>query len=75
MKEEIINWLNSERIFLDGAFIYYKYGMVKNLKETFLFTTPSKRLSETLLFELCKLAGLSKDEFAAAQKNIKLSLP
>jgi len=75
MKEEIIKWLNSERVFLDGAIIYYKYGKVKNLKQNFLFITPSKRLMESLLYELCKLAELSKDECAAVKKNIRLPLP
>lgn len=53
---EITNWLNSDRKYDDGVFLYQKYGKNPALKR--LFPGREKFQSEKLAYELGKLIGL-----------------
>ncbi len=54
---EIRNWLNSERNYEDGVFLYDRYGRNQQLKR--LFPGRKERYAEKLAYELGKLIGIT----------------
>lgn len=52
---EISNWLNSERNYADGVYLYDKYGKNPQLKR--LFPDRETRYADKLAYELAKLIG------------------
>lgn len=58
---EIRNWLNSDRNYNDGVFLYNKYGNNDSLKR--IFPGREKFQAKKLAYELAKLAGLSFSDF------------
>lgn len=65
---EITNWLNSERNYADGVFLFDKYGRNPQLKR--MFPGRSERYAGKLAYELGKLIGIGFDEKPDALKAI-----
>lgn len=68
---EITNWLNSDRNYEDGVYLYNKYGGNEQLKR--LFPGRRVRYANKLAYELGKLIGLGFG--AADEKVVKLPVP
>ena len=62
---EIRNWLNSDRNYNDGVFLYNKYGNNDSLKR--IFPGREKFQAQKLAYELAKLAGFSFSDFLKDQ--------
>lgn len=76
MKEgqiEIANWLNSERCYDDGVYLFNKYGRNAALKK--VFPGRANRYSAKLAYELAKLIGIGVGEVAAEAKPEGVHLP
>ena len=63
---EITNWLNSDRNYDDGVFLYQKYGKNPVLKR--LFPGREKFQAEKLAYELGKLIGLGFNQTLEIQE-------
>lgn len=63
MKEEILNWLQSPRVYLEGVRLYDQYGYNNILKRN-LNRGQSEVMMDTLVYELGKLIGLNEQETA-----------
>lgn len=57
---EITNWLNSERNYADGVYLYEKYGKNPQLKR--LFPGHPQRYEKKLAYELGKVIGIGFNE-------------
>lgn len=57
---EITNWLNSERNYADGVYLYEKYGKNPQLKR--LFPGHQQRYEKKLAYELGKVIGIGFNE-------------
>lgn len=68
---EITNWLNSERNYEDGVYLYNKYGGNGQLKR--LFPGRRVRYVEKLTYELGKLIGLGFG--AGEEKGVESPVP
>lgn len=68
---EITNWLNSERNYADGVYLFDKYGRNPQLKR--LFPGRGAWYAEKLAYELGKLIGLGFS--AADEKGVELVVP
>ena len=72
MKEEILNWLQSPRVYLEGVRLYDQYGYNNILKRNFN-RGQSEVMMDTLVYELGKLIGLNEHEVAKLPR--KTSVP
>lgn len=72
MKQEIENWLNSERDFNEGIRLLFRYGKNRNLPHN--IEGNSKRYAGKLLYELAKLAGYSFEDLPKLRER-KISKP
>ena len=63
MKEQILNWLQSPRVYLEGVRLYDQYGYNTVLKRN-LNRGQSEVMMDTLVYELGKLIGLNEHEVA-----------
>ncbi len=70
---EIRNWLNSDRNYNDGVFLYNKYGNNDSLKR--IFPGREKFQAKKLAYELAKLAGLSFSDFLKGHVDQEEVLP
>lgn len=69
---EISNWLNSERIYEDGVYLYDRYGRNQQLKR--LFPGRKERYADKLAYELGKLIGIgfkTEDAAPVALQNLE----
>lgn len=57
---EITNWLNSERNYADGVYLYEKYGKNPQMKR--LFPGHQQRYEKKLAYELGKVIGIGFNE-------------
>lgn len=64
---EIANWLNSERNYEDGVYLYQKYGKNPILKR--LFPGREKFHADKLAYELGKLIGLSFNQIQETKET------
>lgn len=70
MKEEIFNWLKSERNYQEGVALYNTYGYSLLLKKRFSsINTPL--LQDILLDELCKLVDTTPKEVSTITRKVK----
>ena len=70
---EITNWLNSDRNYDDGVFLYQKYGKNPVLKR--LFPGREKFQAEKLAYELGKLIGLGFNQTLESQEPDNKQVP
>ena len=70
---EITNWLNSDRNYDDGVFLYQKYGKNPVLKR--LFPGREKFQAEKLAYELGKLIGLGFNQTLESQEPDNKHVP
>ena len=70
---EITNWLNSDRNYDDGVFLYQKYGKNPVLKR--LFPGREKFQAEKLAYELGKLIGLGFNQTLEIQEPDNKQVP
>ena len=68
MKQEILNWLQSPRVYLEGVSLYEKYGYNNILKRNFN-RGQSEAMMDVLVYELGKLIGLNEHEVAKLPRN------
>lgn len=71
MKQEIINWLNTDRDYSTGVDLYLKYGNSPSFKK--MFPNRGNRYATKLTYELSKLAGISLADYQ--KKFQKSGLP
>lgn len=74
MKEEILNWLQSPRVYLEGVRLYDQYGYNNILKRN-LNRGQSEMMMDTLVYELGKLIGLNEQETAALPRKASTPKP
>ena len=63
MKQEILNWLQSPRVYLEGVRLYDLYGYNNILKRNFN-RGQSETMMDVLVYELGRLIGLNEQEIA-----------
>jgi hypothetical protein len=59
MKQQILAWLQSPRVYLEGVALYDRFGFNKQLKNVFAKGN-NETTMETLVYELGQLTGLSE---------------
>ena len=68
MKQEILNWLQSPRVYLEGVRLYDQYGYNNILKRNFN-RGQSETMMDVLVYELGRLIGLNEQEIAKLPRN------
>ena len=63
MKQEILNWLQSPRVYLEGVRLYDQYGYNNILKRNFN-RGQAEAMMDMLVYELGRLVGLNEQEIA-----------
>ena len=63
MKQEILNWLQSPRVYLEGVRLYDQYGYNNILKRNFN-RGQAETMMDMLVYELGRLVGLNEHEVA-----------
>ena len=63
MKQEILNWLQSPRVYLEGVRLYDQYGYNNILKRNFN-RGQAEAMMSVLVYELGRLIGLNEHEVA-----------
>ena len=63
MKQEILNWLQSPRVYLEGVRLYDQYGYNNVLKRNFN-RGQAEAMMSVLVYELGRLIGLNEHEVA-----------
>ena len=71
-KDKIKEWLDSERNYEDGVYLYNKYG--KNLQLKKLFPNRQTRYADKLTYELGKLVGIGITELAQSAETTETSI-
>ena len=74
MKQEILNWLQSPRVYLEGVRLYDQYGYNNVLKRNFN-RGQSETMMDILVYELGKLIGLNEHEVAKLPRKASDSKP
>lgn len=72
MKQEILNWLQSPRVYLEGVRLYDQYGYNNVLKRNFN-RGQSETMMDVLVYELGRLIGLNEQEIAKLPRKAATS--
>ena len=71
MKQQILAWLQSPRVYLEGVALYDRFGFNKQLKNVFAKGN-SETTMETLVYELGQLTGLSEQDIKKLPRVAKV---
>ena len=74
MKEEILNWLQSPRVYLEGVRLYDQYGYNNILKRNFN-RGQAEAMMSVLVYELGNLIGLNEHETAKLPRKASTPKP
>ena len=74
MKEEILNWLQSPRVYLEGVRLYDQYGYNNILKRNFN-RGQAEAMMSVLVYELGNLIGLNEHEVAKLPRKASTPKP
>ena len=74
MKQEILNWLQSPRVYLEGVRLYDQYGYNNILKRNFN-RGQAEALMSVLVYELGNLIGLNEHEVAKLPRKASTPKP
>lgn len=74
MKQEILNWLQSPRVYLEGVRLYDQYGYNNILKRNFN-RGQAEAMMSVLVYELGNLIGLNEHEVAKLPRKASTPKP
>ena len=74
MKQEILNWLQSPRVYLEGVRLYDQYGYNNVLKRNFN-RGQAEAMMSVLVYELGNLIGLNEHEVAKLPRKASTPKP